>query len=187
MSTGPSHRKNRSPRYVRLKYRPSSEAERPGQMRPNGSGQHAQHAAEEWHSHSCEYTLGWSLYGPETAPVSYPGKEPLKSVCSVKVVLRNCLCRFVNAGKQRFPCHVKRLQPGWLPRSSLAVLLLHRDTEHPRLALGLEPVALAFDVDGRHEWCNRRSRIAVANTASLKMSPRSTKLLLLVRITEAFS
>ena len=43
--------------------------------------------------------------------------------------------------------HVKRLQPGWLPRSSLAVLLLHRDTEHPRLALGLEPVALALDVD----------------------------------------
>ena len=43
--------------------------------------------------------------------------------------------------------HVKRLQPGWLPRSSLAVLLLHRDTEHPRLAPGLEPVALALDVD----------------------------------------
>ena len=43
--------------------------------------------------------------------------------------------------------HVKRLQPGWLPRSSLALLLLHRDTEHPRLAPGLEPVALALDVD----------------------------------------
>ena len=43
--------------------------------------------------------------------------------------------------------HVKKLQPGWLPRSSLALLLLHRDTEHPRLALGLEPVALALDVD----------------------------------------
>ena len=43
--------------------------------------------------------------------------------------------------------HVKRLQPGLLPRSSLALLLLHRDTEHPRLALGLEPVALALDVD----------------------------------------
>ena len=43
--------------------------------------------------------------------------------------------------------HVKGLQPGLLPRSSLALLLLHRDTEHPRLALGLEPVALALDVD----------------------------------------
>ena len=43
--------------------------------------------------------------------------------------------------------HVKRLQPGLLPRSSLALLLLHRDTEHPRLAPGLEPVALALDVD----------------------------------------
>ena len=43
--------------------------------------------------------------------------------------------------------HVKRLQPGLLPRSSLALPLLHRDTEHPRLALGLEPVALALDVD----------------------------------------
>ena len=46
-------------------------------------------------------------------------------------------------------CTLKKLQPGWLPRSSLALLLLHRDTEHPRLAPGLEPVALALDVDGR--------------------------------------
>ena len=45
--------------------------------------------------------------------------------------------------------HVKRLQPGWLPRSSLALLLLHWGTEHPRLALGFEPVALALDIDGR--------------------------------------
>ena len=82
--------------------------------------------------------------------------------------------------------HVKRLQPGWLPRSSLAVLLLHRDTEHPRLALGLEPELSPLMLIVV-EWCNRRSRIAVANTASLKMSPQSTKLLLLVRITEAFS
>ena len=49
--------------------------------------------------------------------------------------------------KMSYFLHVKRLQPGWLPRSSLALLLLHRDTEHPRLALGLEPVALALDVD----------------------------------------
>ena len=44
---------------------------------------------------------------------------------------------------------VKGLQSGWLPRSSLAVLLLHRGTEHAGLALTLEPAALALDVDGR--------------------------------------
>ena len=41
------------------------------------------------------------------------------------------------------------LQCGWLPRSSLGVLLLHRRIEHARLALAFEPVALALDVDRR--------------------------------------
>ena len=45
--------------------------------------------------------------------------------------------------------HVKGLQLGWLPRSSLGFLLLHRGTEQAGLSPGLEPVVLAFDVDGR--------------------------------------
>ena len=44
---------------------------------------------------------------------------------------------------------VKGLPSGWLPRRSLAILLLRWRTEHARLALALEPVALALDVDGR--------------------------------------
>ena len=56
-------------------------------------------------------------------------------------------CPVFRQDKMSHFLHVKRLQPGWLPRSSLAVLLLHWGTEHPRLAPGLEPVALALDVD----------------------------------------
>lgn len=44
---------------------------------------------------------------------------------------------------------VKGLPSGWLPRSSLAVLLLDQRTEHAGLAFAFEPVALALDVD-RH-------------------------------------
>lgn len=35
------------------------------------------------------------------------------------------------------------------------------------------------------EWCGSRSKMAVARTGALKISPQSTKLLLLVRMMEA--
>ena len=45
--------------------------------------------------------------------------------------------------------HDRGQQCGWLPLSSLVVLLLYRGIEDTGLALGLEPVALALDVDRR--------------------------------------
>lgn len=78
----------------------------------------------------------------------FPLRSPVRGGQGGFCQRRGEMSHFRHDKMSRF-LRVKGLPCGWLPRSSLVVLLLHRGTEHARLALALEPVALALDVDRR--------------------------------------